>query len=88
MWVLQKLANVVIFSFWDTCASIAFVGKIQSLFLMPICGYCEVGKTNTYRSQMTSTWFTKHMGNNAYDTQDINIWVTNTYDTQTIIILC
>jgi hypothetical protein len=25
---------------------------------------------------MTITWFTKHMGNNAYDTQNINIWVT------------
>jgi hypothetical protein len=36
----------------------------------------NVGKINTYWSQMTIAWFTKHMGNNAYDTQNINIWVT------------
>jgi len=24
---------------------------------------------------MTITWFAKHMGNNAYDTQNISIWV-------------
>jgi hypothetical protein len=39
-------------------------------------GISNVGKINAYWSQMTITWFTKHMGNNAYDTQNINIWVT------------
>jgi hypothetical protein len=35
-----------------------------------------MGKINIDWSQMTITWFTKHMGNNVYDTQNINIWVT------------
>ncbi len=63
-------------------------GKSNYYFSCLYAAIVNVGKTNTYRSQMTSTWFTKHMRNNAYDTQDISIWVTTHMIHKTIGILC
>jgi len=54
-------------SFWDTCASIAFVGKIESFFLMTIYAtITNVGKANTigHKWQVHGSqciWVTMHM---------------------------
>ncbi len=63
-------------------------GKSNHYFKHLYAGITNVGKTNTYRSEMTNIWFTKHMGNNAYDTQDISIWVTMHMIGKTINTLC
>jgi len=43
-------------------------------------GIANVGKINTYWSQMTITWFTKHkhMGHDTYDTQQ-SLYYVNVY---------
>ncbi len=63
--------------FWDKCAGTLLCEKNPITIFSAYTRVLQMWvKMKTYQSQMTITWFTKHMGNNAYDTQNISISVT------------